>query len=108
MSEEKKINAEVAARNQGTKKLSYEELQSYAQNMSQQADVMGQEIQKLRMALHRQSRENFYQELHFAFKVVENSDKFSPEFVKMTIGKIEEAMTPVKEEEKKNNPENKE
>lgn len=103
MAEEKKINTEASG-----KKLSYEELQNYAQNMSQQADVMGQEIQKLRMALHRQSRENFYQELHFAFKVVENSDKFSPEFVKMTIGKIEETMTPVKEEEEKNNPENKE
>jgi hypothetical protein len=103
MSEEKKVNAEVS-----DKKLSYEELQSYAQNMSQQAEVMGQEIQKLRMALQRQGRENFYQEVHFAFKVIENSDKFSPEFVRMTINRIEEIMTPAKEEEKKNNPENKE
>lgn len=108
MGEEKKINAGVAAKSneKSSGKLSYEELQGYAQNMAQQAEAMGREIQRLRIAL--QSRESLYQELHLAFKVVENSDKFSPEFVKMTIGKIEEAMTPVKEEEKKDNPKNKE
>ena len=108
MGEEKKINAEVAAKSneKSSGKLSYEELQGYAQNMAQQAEAMGKEIQRLRIAL--QSRESLYQELHFAFKVVENSDKFSSEFVSTIISKIEETMTPVKEEEKKNNPENKE
>lgn len=108
MAEEKKINAEVSAKSneKSNSKLSYEELQGYAQNMAQQAEAMGREIQRLRIAL--QSRESLYQELHFDFKVIENSDKFSPEFVQLITNRIENVMTPVKEEENKNNPENKE
>lgn len=104
MNEEKKINAEVAAKSNGKSngKLSYEELQGYAQNMAQQAEAMGKEIQKLRIIL--QSRESLYQELHFDFKVIENSDKFSPEFVQLITNRIEDVMTPAKDM----NPENKE
>lgn len=84
------------------KKLSYEELQAYANNMAQQAEAMKQEIVKLRGICANLNKETFYKELHFAFEVVKNSDKFSEAFVRRIVERIEQTMTPQEQEETDN------
>lgn len=87
------------------KKLSYEELQAYANNMTQQAEAMSNEIVKLRGICANLNKEAFYRELHFAFEVIKNADKFSKDFVKGIIEKIEQTMTPTEEQEESDNKE---
>ncbi len=84
------------------KKLSYEELQAYANNMAQQAEAMKKEIVKLRNICANLNKETFYKELHFAFEVVKNSDKFSEDFVRKIVDRIEQTMTPQEQEETDN------
>lgn len=84
------------------KKLSYEELQAYANSMAQQAEAMKNEIIKLRNVCANLNKETFYKEMHFAFEVVKNPDKFSEPFVKMIVERIEQTMSPQVQEDTDN------
>lgn len=88
---EKKVN----------RKLSYEELENAAQQISAQLDAMARENNQLRIALQKAQLGNLYTELDFKFKVIQNAEMFSPEFVEKCVQSIEEIMTPEAEEDKK-------
>lgn len=96
MEENKKTTEKKANR-----KLSYEELQTAAQQISAQLDAVARENNQLRIALQKAQLGNLYTELEFKFKVVQNAEMFSTEFVEKCISSIEEIMTPEPEEEQK-------
>ena len=85
--EEKEIKKEV-------KKLSYEELENAAKQITAQAQSVARENQQLRAALQQATMSNMYTELNFKFKVVEFASAFTPEFVDRCVKSIEETMTP--------------
>ena len=91
---------ENKTKNNESKKLTYEQLNQAAQQISQQAEVLYKENQQLKEALNRISIQNGYTELGFKFKVVENSTMFPEEFVKRTITDIVNTMTVTEEEPK--------
>lgn len=95
--EEKKEKTNV----QETKKpakLTYEQLEEAARQISQQAEAIFKENQQLKAALQQASVSNLYRELDFRFKVLENADMFSTKFLDMCIRNIEDTMTPKPEE----------
>lgn len=86
-------------------KLTYEQLEAYASQISEQAKRVFQENQMLRKALY----ENNLKEVEIALKCLDHADMFSPDFVKAVTERIEEVMTPQKEDiEKPDNSEVKE
>lgn len=91
MEEKKEVKSEV-------KKLSYEELENAAKQITAQADGLARENQQLRIALQQATMSNMYTELNFKFKVLENASAFSPEFVEKCVESIEDTMTPAPEE----------
>lgn len=95
MEENKKTTEKKANR-----KLSYEELETAARQISAQLDALARENNQLRIALQKAQLGNLYTELEFKFKVVQNAEMFSSEFVERCIKSIEEIMTPEPEEEK--------
>lgn len=99
--EEKKenINAKSTER---PAKLTYEQLEEAARQISQQAEAIFKENQQLKNALQQASVANLYRELDFRFKVLENADMFSTKFLDMCIRNIEETMTPKPEEKEEN------
>lgn len=82
-----------------SQKLTYEQLNQAAQQISQQAEALYKENQQLKQALNRISVQNGYTELGFKFKVVENSTMFPKEFVEKTVAEIVDTMTAVNEEQ---------
>ena len=99
--EEKEIKKEV-------KKLSYEELENAAKQITAQAQSVARENQQLRTALQQATMSNMYTELNFKFKVVEFASAFTPEFVDRCVKSIEETMTPPPEEKEEEEAPNKE
>lgn len=95
--EEKEVKKE-------NKKLSYEELENAAKQISAQAEAIYKENVQLKQALQQANIGNMYTELNFKFKVLEYGNMFNPDFVGNIIESIEETMTPQeaeKEEETK-------
>lgn len=80
--------------NKNASKLSYEQLEAYATQTTEQAKKILQENQMLRKALY----EYNLKEVEIALKCLDHSDKFSPEFISSVVNRIEEVMTPSKEE----------
>lgn len=75
------------------KKLSYEELENAARQISAQFDAVLKENNQLKSAVNQLQMNNLYTELNFRFKVIEFQDSFSPEFVDNCIATIESIMT---------------
>ena len=92
--EEKKVKQE-------TKKLSYEELENAAKQISVQAEAIYKENVQLKQALQQANMSNLYTELNFKFKVLEYSNMFDPDFVGNIIESIEDTMTPKEDKEDK-------
>lgn len=82
---------------QNTTKLTYEQLEAYAAQTTEQAKKVFHENQILRKALYEQS----LKEVEIAIKCLDHTDKFSPKFIKDVVNRIEEIMTPQKETEEK-------
>lgn len=80
---EMKPQAEVPAEQ---KKLSYEELSQIAHQLSEQTRKLYAELQKANMT-------NIFRRLDYLFKVVENADKFSSEFLLSCVEEIEKTIT---------------
>lgn len=81
-------------------KLAYEQLEAYAAQTTEQAKKIFQENQMLKKALY----EHSLKEVEIAIRCLDHTDKFSPEFIKSVVERIEEIMSPqkeTKEEEKK-------
>lgn len=78
------------------RKLTYEELEQAANQLSEQ-------VRGLYMQLQQATDANFFKRIDYLFKVVENSDKFNPEFVMQCTKELESTLTlpEPKEENKK-------
>lgn len=84
-------------------KLTYEQLEAYAAQTTEQAKRVFQENQMLKKALY----ENSLREVEIAIRCLDHADKFSPAFIKSIIDRIEEIMNPQKEETSDNKEEDK-
>lgn len=78
---------------QNTPKLTYEQLEAYAAQTTEQAKKIFQENQMLKKALY----DNNLKEVEIAIRCLDHADKFSPEFIKSVVERIEEIMNPQKE-----------
>lgn len=81
------------------KKLTYEQLEAAARQLSGQLDNVVKENQQMKTMLQKMQLDNLFAELNFRFKVLEHKDSFNKEFTDRIIQEIELIMT-VKEEEK--------
>lgn len=88
--EEKKIAAIKADK---PEKMSYEQLENIAHQLSEQSRQLYARLQEVNMA-------NVFKRLDYLFKVVENAHAFNEEFVAKCVAEIEDLMTvPESEEE---------
>ena len=73
-----------------TQKLSYEQLEAYAAQTTEQAKKIYQENQMLKRALYEQS----LREIEIALKCLDHKEMFSKEFIEASVKRIEELMNP--------------
>lgn len=73
------------------KKLSYDELENIAQQLSNQNRELYMKVQEL-------NAENMFKRLDYLFKVVENEIAFPPAFINNCVEEIQDMMTLPKEE----------
>lgn len=78
------------------KKLSYEELENIANQLSNQAKTMYDQLQKANL-------ENMFKRIDFLFKVVENQLAFDDTFIEKCTKEIESLLTLPEKEEQVNN-----
>lgn len=98
---EEQIGAEVGKPTPQEKpeKMSYEQLENIAHQLSEQAKQLYARLQEANMA-------NVFKRLDYLFKVVENAHAFNEEFVTKCVTEIEDLMTvPETEEESEDKPE---
>lgn len=91
---------EKKTENKETKKLSYEQLEQVANQLSEQTRKLYSKLQKSNM-------ENVFKRLDYLFKVVENKDVFSKEFLDNCIKEIEEIIIIPEEKDNKETEESK-
>ena len=73
-----------------TQKLSYEQLEAYSAQTTEQAKKIYQENQMLKRALYEQS----LKEIEIALKCLDHKEMFSKEFIEASVKRIEELMNP--------------
>ena len=76
-------------------KMSYEQLEQIAHQLSEQARKLYSQLQQSNMT-------NMFKRLDYLFKVVENGHMFKQDFLEKCIAEIEELMTVPEETEKDN------
>lgn len=84
-----------------TKKLSYEELELAARQVTAQLDAALKENQRLKIAYNQAQLNNLYTELEFKFKVLNYTNLFDSAFVEQCVKSIQSVMTPSEESENK-------
>lgn len=82
------------ANNEEKKKLTYEELEAYAQQTTARAKQIYDENMKLKQAMQDLRAQMNYSDINLAFKVLDHADKFRPEFVQKVIDRLEIVLTP--------------
>lgn len=87
---EKVINMQPEA--ERPEKMSYEQLENVAHQLSEQAKQLYMQLQNANMS-------NMFKRLDYLFKVVENSHMFKLDFVNKCINEIEDFMTIPEEKE---------
>nr|DAJ95131.1 MAG TPA: hypothetical protein [Crassvirales sp.] len=92
MEEQKKKVVEMKPQVQRPEKMSYDQLESVAHQLSEQNRQMFAKIQELNMA-------NVFKRLDYLFKVVENGHMFKQDFFEKCIAEIESIMTVPEQEE---------
>lgn len=78
-------------------KMSYEQLENIAHQLSEQARKLYSQLQQSNMT-------NMFKRLDYLFKVVENGRMFKQDFLEKCIAEIEELMTVPEEVEKEETP----
>ena len=81
-------------------KMSYEELENIAHQLSEQ-------VKQLYMSLQKSNLENTFQRLNYLFKVVENGHAFKPDFLNKCTEEIENIMAIPEEDTKEEGKEEK-
>lgn len=84
---------ENKVKNERPEKMSYEQLENVAHQLSEQNRQLYMKLQSANMT-------NLFKRLDYLFKVIENSDKFNKEFVNKCLTEIESSMTLPEEEGK--------
>lgn len=74
-----------------TEKMSYEQLENVAHQLSEQSRQLYMKLQAANMS-------NMFKRLDYLFKVVENGSMFNKSFLEKCITEIEETMTPSEDE----------
>ena len=98
MEEQKKKVVEmqpVTKETERPEKMSYEQLEQVAHQLSEQARQLYSQLQKSNMT-------NMFKRLDYLFKVVENGHMFKQDFFEKCIAEIEELMTVPEETEEDN------
>ena len=93
MEEQKKKVVEMKPQVKRPEKMSYDQLESVAHQLSEQNRQMFAKIQELNMA-------NVFKRLDYLFKVIENGHMFKQDFFEKCIAEIESIMTVPEQEEK--------
>lgn len=96
MEEQKKkvVKMQPATKDERPEKLSYEQLENVAHQLSEQAKQLYMKLQAANMS-------NMFKRLDYLFKVVENGHIFKQDFFEKCIAEIEEIMTVPEETDKK-------
>ena len=92
MEEQKKKVVEMKPQVQRPEKMSYEQLENVAHQLSEQNRQLFAKLQELNMA-------NMFKRLDYLFKVVENGHMFKQDFFEKCIAEIESIMTVPEQEE---------
>ena len=95
MEEQKKKVVEMKPQVQRPEKMSYEQLENVAHQLSEQNRQLFAKLQELNMA-------NMFKRLDYLFKVIENGHMFKQDFLEKCIAEIEEIMTVPEETEEDN------
>ena len=82
------------ANNEEKKKLTYEELEAYAQQTTARAKQIYDENMKLKQAMQDLRAQINYSDINLAFKVLDHADKFKSEFVQKVTNRLEIVLTP--------------
>lgn len=101
MEEKKEAKVEMKPTPEATRpeKMSYEQLENIAHQLSEQAKQLYARLQEANMT-------NMFKRLDYLFKVVENAHAFSEEFVAKCVSEIEDMIViPEPEEETEDKPE---
>lgn len=93
MEEQKKKVVEMKPQVQRPEKMSYEQLENVAHQLSEQNRQLFAKLQELNMA-------NVFKRLDYLLKVVENGHMFKQDFLEKCIAEIESLMTVPEQEEK--------
>lgn len=90
--EEKKVQTQP-------KKLSYEELENVAKQLSEQLNTVVAANKQLEMRLRQINMDNIFTQLQFRMEIAKNKELFSDEFNVSNIKTIESILTPQEQEE---------
>ena len=93
MEEQKKKVVEMKPQMQRPEKISYEQLESVAHQLSEQNRQLFAKLQELNMT-------NVFKRLDYLFKVIENGHMFKQDFLEKCIAEVESLMTVPEQEEK--------
>lgn len=93
MEEQKKKVVEMKPQMQRPEKMSYEQLEGVAHQLSEQNRQLFAKLQELNMA-------NMFKRLDYLFKVIENGHMFKQDFLEKCIAEVESLMTVPEQEEK--------
>ena len=95
MEEQKKkvVKMQPATKDERPEKLSYEQLENVAHQLSEQTKQLYMKLQAANMS-------NMFKRLDYLFKVVENGHMFKQDFLEKCIAEIEEIMTVPEETDK--------
>jgi len=91
--EENKTQSNVAEATE-SKKLTYEQVTAYAQQLTEKCKAVIQENSTLKQQLAEVMHNQGIAEAGLAIKCIELSDKFSPEFIAKITKRVEEYLTP--------------
>lgn len=80
--------------NEEKKKLTYEELEAYAQQTTTRAKQIYEENTKLKQVIQELKSQMNYSDVQCAFRVLDHADKFKPEFVQKVVDRLELILTP--------------
>ena len=92
MEEQKKKVVEMKPQVKRPEKMSYEQLENVAHQLSEQNRQLFAKLQELNMA-------NMFKRLDYLFKVIENGHMFKQDFLEKCIAEIESLITIPKQEE---------
>ena len=93
MEEQKKKVVEMKPQMQRPEKMSYEQLEGIAHQLSEQNRQLFAKLQELNMT-------NVFKRLDYLFKVIENGHMFEQDFLEKCIAEVEILMTVPEQEEK--------